>query len=195
MNNNCSTQRHHFDADVSLWYQAYEPSMYLPVVQQAFRGVVKRAGTGPWGAGVWYGDSQQYFLAVWLATSLLGGVALDYYVYDHFCENPGNQCFTLGAQGCAACIAQSGAKGVDPKRCGMASSQDMTARFAGHPAKVLYLALRDVPAPPTQVFDAVARWMPSQAELAQPVTPAWHPPVPKAPDAAPPKAAPSPAPT
>merc|ERR1740138_458473 len=140
MNNNCSTQRHHFDADVSLWYQAYEPSMYLPVVQQAFRGVVKRAGTGPWGAGVWYGDSQQYFLAVWLATSLLGGVALDYYIYDHFCENPGNQCFVLGAERCKACITRSGVAGglLHESRCGSVGVQSVISRFQGRRTKELY---------------------------------------------------------
>lgn len=181
VNNNCTTQRHHFEADISLWYQAYEPSMYLPVMQNAFRFVVKRAGTGPWGAGVWYGDSQQYFLAVWLATSLLGSIGLDYYVYDHFCENPGNQCFVLGADGCASCITQSGSQAVKPQRCGTASLHDMTAHFTGQPTKALYLALRDVAGPPAQVFDAVAGYTPSQAALAQPVTPAWTPPAPAAP--------------
>jgi hypothetical protein len=194
VNNNCNTQRHHFEAYVSLWYQAYEPTMYPSAVQGAFKSVIRRAGTGPWGAGVWYGDSQQYFLTVWLATSLLGGVGLDYYIYDHFCENPGNQCFVLGAQGCATCIAQSGARGVNAKRCGTASYNEMKSRFAGQPGKVLYFALKDLAGPPTQVFDAVAKWMPTQAELSQDVAPSWHAPSPEASSASPSYTRPSPAP-
>merc|ERR1712050_743780 len=102
VNNLCDAQRRHMDKDVALWYQAYEASMYNEIVQVAHRSVVTRVGTGPWGAGVWWGDSQQYFLTTWLATSLLesGSIKLDYYVYDHFCENPGNQCFLLGSYGC-----------------------------------------------------------------------------------------------
>ncbi|CAK0864611.1 unnamed protein product [Prorocentrum cordatum] len=95
-NNQCDAQRRHLDADISLWVQAFHAPMYLPEVQEVFGSVVMRVGTGPWGAGLWFGDSQQYFLAVWLATALLGGPGLEYYVYDHFCENPGNQCFLHG---------------------------------------------------------------------------------------------------
>jgi len=75
VNNQCDMQRRHLDRDVSLWYQAYEPTMYATPVQEAFSRVIRRIGTGPWGAGVWYGDSQQYFLAVWLATSSQGSLS------------------------------------------------------------------------------------------------------------------------
>eukprot|EP00662_Eupelagonemidae_sp_cell21_P054545 gene54545-39095_t len=68
--------------------------MYNSAANGAFASVVRRVGTGPWGSGAWWGDSQQYFLTMWVANSLLdGSPAMDYYVYDHFCENPGNQCF------------------------------------------------------------------------------------------------------
>jgi len=156
VNNQCDMQRRHLDKDLSLWYQAYEPTMYAAPVQEAFGRVIRRIGTGPWGAGVWYGDSQNYFLAVWLATSLLKGVYLDYYIYDHFCENPGNQCFVLGAKGCSACVAR-GALGtlVQAAHCGTQSVHDMVNRFKGQTAQSLYAPLQKIPGPPSQVFDAL----------------------------------------
>jgi hypothetical protein len=155
MNHQCDVQRRHLDRDIALWYQAYEPTMYNPVMQAAFRGVVHRLGTGPWGAGVWFGDSQQYFLTVWLATTLLSSKPkLDYYLYDHFCENPGNQCFLLSSGDCAACLKASGTSPpVLPSRCGVRSVHDMVAHFRGLPAKALYEALSSVGSPPDQVFD------------------------------------------
>jgi len=156
LNHNCNAQRQHLDEDVARWLQAYDPNMYNPVVEEAFRSTIRRIGTGPWGAGVWWGDSQLYFMTVWLATNLLSGgaAALDYYVYDHFCENPSNQCFVLGDRGCSECVAkgQPGA-GVDASRCGHASLLDMVNRFAGKHPLALYEALLAVGAPPTQVFD------------------------------------------
>mmetsp|Transcript_2690 Transcript_2690/g.9023 ORF Transcript_2690/g.9023 Transcript_2690/m.9023 type:complete len:394 (+) Transcript_2690:72-1253(+) len=156
MNNQCDLQRRHLDDDIGRWHQAYEPAMYDESVREAFRRVVRRIGTGPWGAGVWYGDSQQYFLAVWLATSLLSGTTLDYYAYDHFCENPGNQCFLLGASGCQACVARSGAVQVKSQFCGQQSYQNIVQRFQNMPAQALYAALRTVGGPPHQVFDLLA---------------------------------------
>merc|ERR1712083_891594 len=107
---------------------------YNSLVHEAWRGIVRRIGTGPWGAGVWWGDSQQYFLATWLATALLGtgSVTLDYYVYDHFCENPGNQCFLLGAAGCSSCLTQSGAdtRGLQTAHCGGTSIRQIVDHFA-----------------------------------------------------------------
>jgi len=170
VNNNCDSQRRHADADITNWYQAFEPTMYPAPVQQAVANVIQRVGTGPWGAGVWWGDSQQYFLTVLLATSLLGhSPPLDYYIYDHFCENPGNQCFVLGSEGCSQCIMQSKVHNVNWDRCGSAGVFDMLERFAGKPAKLLYLALRNVGSPPTQVFDTLTAWEPSTVELALPI--------------------------
>merc|ERR1712032_199815 len=124
---------------------------------QAFQGVVSRIGTGPWGAGVWGGDSQQYFLATWLATSLLSSGTLDYYMYTDFCENPGNQCFVLGEDGCEQCIAESGVLEVDAKRCGSKSVGAVVDLFKDRPAQDLYDALLHVGRPPEQVFDAIGR--------------------------------------
>jgi len=156
VNNECQNQRNHLDMDISLWYQAYRAPNYGPVAEQAFRHVVHRIGTGPWGAGVWYGDSQQYFLAVWLATSLLDGPTLDYYLYDHFCENPSNQCFLLGGQDCTNCIMGSKVDALprsSARRCGRASIWDMISQFKGRPAQDLYTALTSMAGPPEQVFD------------------------------------------
>merc|ERR1712087_73083 len=107
-----------------------------------------------------YGDSQQYFLTVWLATSLLqnGETALDYYLYSRFCENPGNQCFVLGSQACSQCIANSKLGiHVQPGQCGAHSVDDMVERYAGQPAQTLYSALSNVGPPPAQVFDLLSR--------------------------------------
>jgi len=88
----------------------------------------------------------------------LGGPGLEYYVYDHFCENPGNQCFLHGLDGCAECIERGGtaAYGVSAASCGGASVHDLVARFRGRPAEELYLALKNVGPPPKQVFDHLA---------------------------------------
>jgi len=157
VNNNCDAQRRHLDDDIARWYQAYEPTMYHGSVQDAVRGVIRRIGTGPWGAGLWHGDSQQYFLATWLATALISGgkVGLDYYIYDKFCENGGNQCFVLGSSaGCAGCIAQGGNL-VNPGRCGTENIWGVIGRLKGKPASVLYNALKDAPGPPVQLFDGL----------------------------------------
>eukprot|EP01052_Picozoa_sp_SAG31_P018387 SAG31_NODE_1299_length_8918_cov_59.994671_10_plen_215_part_00 len=79
LNNNCDFQRRHVDEDVALWMTAYSAAAYNPAISSAFGAVVKRAGTGPWGAGAWLGDSQYYFLVVWLATTV-AGLDLDYYI-------------------------------------------------------------------------------------------------------------------
>jgi len=166
VNNKCPGQRQHLDADITLWYQAYESTMYDTSVQQAFSSVVGRIGTGPWGAGVWWGDSQQYFLAVWLATSLVGGASLDYYVYDRFCENAGNQCFVLGASGgCAACVARAAGPGsadhpVLASACGTKGLREVIAEYQGRSAAELYAALNTVAGPPSQVFDVLKAAVP-----------------------------------
>ncbi|CAK0867319.1 unnamed protein product [Prorocentrum cordatum] len=157
LNNFCDSQRRHLDEDLSKWYQAFEQYAYPEEVQQAFSKVVKRIGTGPWGAGVWGGDSQQYFLAVWLATSLLSSGTLDYYMYSNFCENPGNQCFVLGGDECKQCVADSGVSDLDAERCGSQSVYAIVDMFKNQPAQDLYDALSGVGGPPDQVFDAVGR--------------------------------------
>jgi len=158
VNNQCDVQRRHVDADINYWIQAYNSAMYNPVAQPAFRAVIKRIGTGPWGAGEWHGDSQQYFLVVWLATALLGpSLTLDYFIYDHFCENPGNQCFLLDQPSCGPCMARAGAaQPLNPQACGQQDVWGMVHAFAGRGAQELYDALVQVEGPPAQVFDLLA---------------------------------------
>jgi len=157
LNNNCAAQRRHFEEDIGMWYQAYAASMYEDIFQDAFRRVVRRIGTGPWGAGVWWGDSQMYFLVVWLASSLVGNVELDYYVYDHFVENAGNQCLVLGGpQKCQECIRRGATSlFISEGRCGRLGVQDMIAEFNGRSAESLLRALHSSGPPPTQVFDTL----------------------------------------
>jgi len=166
------------DADISRWYVAYAAHNYGTIVQQAFRQVVRRIGTGPWGAGVWFGDSQQYFLTVWLATTLLAGPTLDYYLYDHFCENPANQCFLLGGKVCGACIQTGKVAGnpVNPSRCGAHNIWDMLWQFKGRLAQDLYIALKSVGGPPAQIFDLLGAGRPdSRARPARPISPTSTP--------------------
>ncbi|CAE8603442.1 unnamed protein product [Polarella glacialis] len=158
VNNLCDAQRRHLDKDISLWYQAYEASMYHSSMEAAFRAVVRRIGTGPWGAGLWQGDSQQYFMAVWVASSLLNGVSLDYYLYDHFCENPGHQCFVLGGEPCRTCVLHSGLAEtiVRSDRCGSTGASGIVELLLGRRAADVYGMLRDVGPPPVQVMDLIA---------------------------------------
>lgn len=158
INNQCDSQRFHDDVDIGLWFQAFSPTMYIEPVREAFSSVVKRIGTGPWGAGAWLGDSQQYFLITWLASSLLSNTSLDYYVYRRFCENPGNQCFLLGGDECRQCLA-SGDDGSafwpSAKYCGSMGLRDVIDRFSGRSARSLYEAIKSVGSPPRQVFDFI----------------------------------------
>jgi hypothetical protein len=155
MNNVCDAQRRHLDKDISWWFSAFEASAYNPAVTGALSSIVRRVGTGPWGAGAWYGDSQQYFLAIWLATSLVNNPpVLDYYIFEMFCENPGNQCFVLGnSQGCQECVAATGK--VNAEHCGTVDIWSVAQQWTGSTAQELYQALSAVGPPPTQVFDLI----------------------------------------
>ena len=44
------------------------------------------------------------FLAMWVGLSIAGNIKLNYYLYDAFCENPGNQCYLLSTDECVDCI-------------------------------------------------------------------------------------------
>eukprot|EP00930_Biecheleria_cincta_P041733 TRINITY_DN28660_c0_g1_i2.p1 TRINITY_DN28660_c0_g1~~TRINITY_DN28660_c0_g1_i2.p1 ORF type:complete len:697 (+),score=80.84 TRINITY_DN28660_c0_g1_i2:83-2173(+) len=73
--------------DVWIWIGALWTEFYPEAVQPFMRTIIRRVATGPWGAGVWWGNTLQYFVIVWLGTALLwqqnggSGVALDYYAY------------------------------------------------------------------------------------------------------------------
>mmetsp|Transcript_28619 Transcript_28619/g.64536 ORF Transcript_28619/g.64536 Transcript_28619/m.64536 type:complete len:615 (+) Transcript_28619:53-1897(+) len=153
-NNQCDSQRRHLDQDISMWLQAYDSANYHAAVADTFSSVITRIGTGPWGGGLWQGDCQQYFLAVWLATSMLPNVQLDYYIYDHFCENAGHQCFVLPQELCKTCIEMSGMTAViDASHCGQTGAEDMVKKIAGRQVEDIFYLVRDVGPPPQQVFD------------------------------------------
>lgn len=81
--------------DVWTWIGAISPRFYPPAVRPALTRIVGRVATGPWGAGVWWGNTLQYFVIVWLATALLwkqDSFQLDYYAYGL----PGQEGFPLG---------------------------------------------------------------------------------------------------
>jgi len=164
-NNNCEQQRGLLDEDVQRWYQAYEATMYNPMIESAFRSVVKRIGTGPWGAGDWLGDSQRSFLAVWLATGLLKDVSLDYYAYSRFCENPANQCLVLDDVACKHCLALAyplpgtDGKAVQEWACRGPGLGSVVDRFLGTTtAHLLDACHASIQGPPkASVFGAVMR--------------------------------------
>ncbi|CAE7426564.1 unnamed protein product [Symbiodinium natans] len=81
--------------DVWTWIGAINPIFYPSAVRPALTDVVRRVATGPWGAGVWWGNTLQYFVIVWAAMALLwkqDALQLDYYAYGM----PGQQGFPLG---------------------------------------------------------------------------------------------------
>merc|ERR1712166_1689891 len=99
-----------------------------------------------------------YFLAMWLGTSLLSDMDLDYYIYDRFCENPGNQCFVLGHDGCKECLQQSReGSHFDDSRCNGRSVNDVINAFKGKSAQNLYDKALNVEGGGalTQVFDVL----------------------------------------
>eukprot|EP00811_Abedinium_folium_P018215 NODE_2713_length_2160_cov_3.896704.p1 GENE.NODE_2713_length_2160_cov_3.896704~~NODE_2713_length_2160_cov_3.896704.p1 ORF type:complete len:679 (+),score=158.84 NODE_2713_length_2160_cov_3.896704:120-2156(+) len=79
-----------FWKDVWIWVGALHTAFYPNATQSALASVVQRVATGPWGAGVWFGNTLQYFFVAWLGTELLSedaavasgdGLRLDYYAY------------------------------------------------------------------------------------------------------------------
>mmetsp|Transcript_31503 Transcript_31503/g.80314 ORF Transcript_31503/g.80314 Transcript_31503/m.80314 type:complete len:678 (+) Transcript_31503:64-2097(+) len=104
-----------FDREVRAWYSAVALSNYNEQVQPVLRSLVKSIGTGPWLAGLWWGDSQLGFLAVWLGQAIAAPtwgeltpgrnhLLVDYYLYSAFTENPGNQCLVRSGAQCMDCL-------------------------------------------------------------------------------------------
>ena len=93
---------------VRAWYTAVSIASYHPDVHGALATLVSSIGTGPWGAGLWWGDSQLFVLAMWIGQALAASdwgmdLPLDYYIYSAFTESPGSQCLVLPREQCAAC--------------------------------------------------------------------------------------------
>jgi len=102
-----------FENQVRAWYRSTALVSYAADVQPALKGVVRSLGTGPWGSGLWWGDSQVFLLVMWIAHAASAATwgqefPLGYYLYSAFTENPGNQCFVHGGEQCKACLAACG---------------------------------------------------------------------------------------
>jgi len=98
-----------FEKQVRAWYRSVALTSYAPEVQPALKTLVTSIGAGPWLAGLWFGDSQVGILSMWLGQAIAAQtwgqpLNLDYYLYSDFTENPGNQCFVLSKDSCAACM-------------------------------------------------------------------------------------------
>mmetsp|Transcript_168117 Transcript_168117/g.534927 ORF Transcript_168117/g.534927 Transcript_168117/m.534927 type:complete len:687 (-) Transcript_168117:80-2140(-) len=99
-----------FEKQVRAWYRAVALPSYDKDVQPVLKAVVTSLGVGPWGAGLWWGDSQVSLLASWIGHAMAAQtwdgqpLPLDYYLYSAFTENPGNQCLVHSSGQCQACM-------------------------------------------------------------------------------------------
>jgi len=101
-----------FDKQVRAWYRSIALTSYSAEVRPALKALVSSIGTGPWLAGLWWGDSQLGFLAVWLAQAIAAPtwgdatapLPVDFYMYSAFTESPGSQCFVHSSERCRACV-------------------------------------------------------------------------------------------
>eukprot|EP00966_Prymnesium_polylepis_P152953 3533535-Prymnesium_polylepis.1 len=114
-----STSRFAFERQVQSWYTGASLTSYHPAVRRTLQQVVTSVGSGPWMAGLWFGDSQLGFLAAWIGHALAqatwrdspaasgaastdaAALPLDYYLYSMFTVDPANQCFVLPEAECA----------------------------------------------------------------------------------------------
>lgn len=112
-----------FGRQVRAWVTAVSPGSYHPSIARVVRALVRSVGSGPWGAGLWWGDSHAFLLASWIGQAIAASdwsgnsargdvgsgslvtTPLDYYLYSTFTENPGNQCYMLGRAACEQCAA------------------------------------------------------------------------------------------
>mmetsp|Transcript_82899 Transcript_82899/g.173572 ORF Transcript_82899/g.173572 Transcript_82899/m.173572 type:complete len:638 (+) Transcript_82899:50-1963(+) len=99
-----------FMYQVRAWYSAVDLENYNPAIQPVLLSLVNSLGTGPFLAGLWWGDSQLGFLMTWIAQAVAAkswgarGLPVEYYLYSDFTENPGNQCLVLAGDACRACL-------------------------------------------------------------------------------------------
>lgn len=104
-----------FGRQVRAWYGSTALTSYAEEVQGTLKTVVKSLGTGPWGSGLWWGDTQLMTMAMWIGHALAaktwggeGALPLDLYTYSAFTENPGNQCYAHSKESCKACLERCG---------------------------------------------------------------------------------------
>ncbi|KAI8891977.1 hypothetical protein BC833DRAFT_612911 [Globomyces pollinis-pini] len=81
--------------DIGKWYGLFASHTYHSDIEDIFQKSIRRIGTFNWGAGVWWGDPQQYFLIKWMATSMIEKLVMDYYIFSTSIENEGIQCALL----------------------------------------------------------------------------------------------------
>jgi len=105
-----TTGEYGFEAQVKAWYNAVALDAWHPDVQAVLKKTVQAIGSGPWGSGVWWGNSQIFALVAWIGQALAQSswgrdMPLDYYIYSSFTENPSNQCLVHSKAACSACLA------------------------------------------------------------------------------------------
>eukprot|EP00929_Paragymnodinium_shiwhaense_P001205 TRINITY_DN101427_c0_g1_i1.p1 TRINITY_DN101427_c0_g1~~TRINITY_DN101427_c0_g1_i1.p1 ORF type:complete len:750 (+),score=136.75 TRINITY_DN101427_c0_g1_i1:64-2313(+) len=98
-----------FQYQVRAWYTGVALSSYHESLRPTLETLVKSIGSGPWLAGLWWGDSHLGFLASWLGHAIASRtwgspLPIDYYLYASFTENPGNQCLMHSKGRCEACL-------------------------------------------------------------------------------------------
>lgn len=99
-----------FENQVKAWYNAVSLEFWHPDVQGVLKTLATSIGTGPWGSGVWWGNSQIFALVAWMGQALAQQSwqgqhpFLDYYIYSSFTENPSNQCLIHSKEDCKKCL-------------------------------------------------------------------------------------------
>merc|ERR1719471_1767857 len=77
------SEKYAFEKQVRAWYGSMALTSYHPDTHSALKTVVHSVGTGPWLAGLWWGDSQLGMLSVYIGQALAaptwGGLPVDYY--------------------------------------------------------------------------------------------------------------------
>ena len=92
---------------------------------------------------------------MWVGISIAGNLDLDYYLYDAFCENPGNQCYLLGKDDCLECLKPHyiGVKNLDDanKQCGNGPSlSNILSMYKNDQVNSLYQKVMDNVKPCTE---------------------------------------------
>eukprot|EP00930_Biecheleria_cincta_P043040 TRINITY_DN29598_c0_g1_i1.p1 TRINITY_DN29598_c0_g1~~TRINITY_DN29598_c0_g1_i1.p1 ORF type:complete len:661 (+),score=104.59 TRINITY_DN29598_c0_g1_i1:178-2160(+) len=104
-----TTGEYSFANQIKAFYNAVSLSSWHPDVRGMLETMVVSIGTGPWGSGVWWGNSQLFFIVMWMGHALAAqtwgkNLPLDYYIYSSFTENPSNQCLVHSREDCESCL-------------------------------------------------------------------------------------------
>jgi len=104
-----TTGEYSFANQIKAYYNAVSLAFWHDDVKEILQTTAVSIGTGPWGSGVWWGNSQLFFIAMWLGHALAEqtwgkALPLDYYIYSSFTENPSNQCLVHSQSDCEACL-------------------------------------------------------------------------------------------